>query len=539
MKNLTGMRAATAAAALMVFASALFALQAALVKEGLREMPALELVFFRGLICAALCYGFLRAARQSIATTRPLAQLTLGAAGFASLGLYFAAIGELPLVTATALNYTAPLFLALLVAARGAGAVSTGSLVWVAAGFAGVCLVLQPALGSASGVMLGLGSGIAAAVGYALLSRLGQAGESERVTGFYFSATVCAIAAVPTLATGFSIATLAQAGTVLAIGVLATVAQLAMGRAYAIGSPLVPATFSYSTVVFSCVFGAMWWGEQLGWLESAGIALIVVSGILVSAGPSRGAKTAEANRTEAEIERQRARYYRKNNLLSLYAAYKLAKKTDQVQYVFLIGDAQDNIAESERRLGRIADPFVPGGTLEQMWQERFRAAAYDVEALARMPADTLGGAYGRHMKGLNLRPDYYEQVEPRHRWHYLRLRIRQTHDIWHVLTGYGTDEFGEVGIQGFYAAQFANGQAAIIAAAAILKSVLRGKFGELAKHLDAFCEGYVAGKRAESLLAVKWEELWGENLESVRRRYRIDAAGSRAAAPVRSLKAAA
>jgi ubiquinone biosynthesis protein Coq4 len=245
------------------------------------------------------------------------------------------------------------------------------------------------------------------------------------------------------------------------------------------------------------------------------------------------------SRTETRLEKQRSRYYRKNNLLSMYAAYRLAKDPEAVKYVFLIGDAQDNIAESERRLGRIADPFTPDSALEEMWQSGFRARPYDLEALARLPADTLGGAYARHMLSHNLRQDYYQDVTPRHRWHYLRLRIRQTHDIWHVLTGYGPEEFGEVGIQGFYAAQFANGQAAIIAAAAILKSVLRGRFGELAKHLDAFCEGYVAGKRAESLLAVKWEELWGEKLEAVQRRYRIDTPATRAAAPVRSLKAAA
>jgi ubiquinone biosynthesis protein Coq4 len=91
-----------------------------------------------------------------------------------------------------------------------------------------------------------------------------------------------------------------------------------------------------------------------------------------------------------------------------------------------------------------------------------------------------------------------------------------------MLTGFGTDEFGEVGLQGFYFAQFTNGQSALIGAGAMLKSLLRGRFGDLEKHVDAFCEGYVAGKRAESLLEVKWEELWGERLDDVRKRYRIE-----------------
>jgi ubiquinone biosynthesis protein Coq4/drug/metabolite transporter (DMT)-like permease len=539
-------RDAALAAGLMLIASALFALQAALVKTGLQQMAPLELVFFRGLICAVVILAFARLGGQALATRRPGGQLALGVTGFISLGLYFACIGELPLGTATALNYTAPLFLALVIGLRQAHAARAALLTCVALGFAGCCLLLNPSLagGSASGVALGLGSGVAAAAGYLLLSRLGRAGESERVTAFYFSIVICALAGLPTVVAGFAIATLEQVGIVLAIGLLATLAQLAMGRAYAIGSPMIPATFSFSAVIFSSLLGAVWWGEQLGFLETAGIALIVASGILVSAGqrraPAAAASSADPLPAAAEmVAKQRQRYYRKNTLRSVFAAYRLAKDPQAVKYVFMIGDSQDNIAESERALGNLNDPYAASPALESMWQQRFRAEAYDVEALARMPGETLGGAYGRHMKANGLRPDYYEDVAPRHRMHYLRLRIRQTHDIWHVLTGYGTDEFGEVGIQGFYAAQFPNGQAAIIGAAAILKSVLRGRFGELARHLDAFCEGYVAGKRAESLLETRWEELWGENLEALRRRYGINTPAARATAPVRALKAAA
>jgi ubiquinone biosynthesis protein Coq4 len=246
----------------------------------------------------------------------------------------------------------------------------------------------------------------------------------------------------------------------------------------------------------------------------------------------------ETSRVEKLVERQRRRYYRKNNLRSLYAAFRLARDPQATKFVFMIGDSQDNIAESERRLGKLTDPFA-SSALEAMWNARFRAKPYKIEELAKLPADTLGGAYARHMKANGLRQDYYQDMPPRHRMQYLRLRMRQTHDIWHVLTGFGADEFDEVGIQGFYAGQYTSSMAAIIAAGAFLKSVLRGRFGELEKHVDAFCEGYCAGKRAESLLAVRWEELWGENLESLRRRYRIELPRLRRMTPVRDLKVAA
>jgi ubiquinone biosynthesis protein Coq4 len=59
------------------------------------------------------------------------------------------------------------------------------------------------------------------------------------------------------------------------------------------------------------------------------------------------------------------------------------------------------------------------------------------------------------------------------------------------------------------------------------------------KHMDAFCEGYCAGKRAEPLLAVKWEELWEESVENLRRRYRINVPGRSQPASLRTLKAVA
>jgi ubiquinone biosynthesis protein Coq4 len=57
--------------------------------------------------------------------------------------------------------------------------------------------------------------------------------------------------------------------------------------------------------------------------------------------------------------------------------------------------------------------------------------------------------------------------------------------------------------------------------------------------MESFAEGFSAGKRSGSLIAVKWEELWGEKLEALRQRYRIELPRKRETAPVRELRAAA
>ena len=213
----------------------------------------------------------------------------------------------------------------------------------------------------------------------------------------------------------------------------------------------------------------------------------------------------------------------KLNLVSLYGVFKLARNTDATRYVFMIGNAQDTLAENARRRGDMRDPFADPA-LEQLWQQRYCPEHYDVDELLSLSPETLGGMYARHMKSRGLRPDFFDAVTPRHNLHYLRLRMRQTHDIWHTLTGFDTNPVGEVGLQAFYFAQFTNGQSALIIAGAILKSILRRRYGELEQFVEAFCDGYRNGRRARPLLGVKWEDLWQEPVEDLRRRYNIEAA---------------
>jgi ubiquinone biosynthesis protein Coq4 len=213
----------------------------------------------------------------------------------------------------------------------------------------------------------------------------------------------------------------------------------------------------------------------------------------------------------------------KLNLASLYGLFMLARHPEDVRYVFMIGSAQDSLAESARMRGEMRDPFQDA-TLGSLWEERYCPARYDVDGLLALDASCLGGLYARHMKARGLRPDFFDEVAPRHKLHYLRLRMRQTHDVWHTLTGFGTDQAGEVGLQGFYFAQFTNGQSALIFAGAILKSILRRRYGELEQFVEAFCEGFHHGRRAQPMLGVKWEELWREPVKELRRRFNIEPA---------------
>src|SRR5258706_1696021 len=73
----------------------------------------------------------------------------------------------------------------------------------------------------------------------------------------------------------------------------------------------------------------------------------------------------EVSRVEKAVESQRRRYYLRNNLRTFYAAFRLERNPQATKFVFMIGDAQDNIGESERVLGKFTDPFA-SSALEAM-----------------------------------------------------------------------------------------------------------------------------------------------------------------------------
>ena len=67
-----------------------------------------------------------------------------------------------------------------------------------------------------------------------------------------------------------------------ALGISATIAQIAITKAYRVGNTLGNAGLSYLTIIFSTIIGVVWLGEIIDWQTSLGISLIIISGIFAS-----------------------------------------------------------------------------------------------------------------------------------------------------------------------------------------------------------------------------------------------------------------
>jgi len=99
------------------------------------------------------------------------------------------------------------------------------------------------------------------------------------------------------------------------------------------------------------------------------------------------------------------------------------------------------------------------------------------------------------------------------------MRLRDSHDLWHTVTGYGRDGLGEVCLLGFTYAQTRNPGLAVIALAGGMKYARFIGW----RALSALWYGYRAGRRAAWLPGADWEHLLTQPLDQVRDRLRVRA----------------
>jgi S-adenosylmethionine uptake transporter len=213
------------------------------------------------------------------------------AVGVMSLATWFYAIAHLPLATAMTLNYMSGVWVAAFIVG---GALLYGQparqgplLGTVLLGFVGVVMTLRPTIDQDqlfAGV-IGLLSGMGAAMAYLQVTALGRAGEPEERTVFYFSVGTTLVGGLGVLVTGitpWASVTWQAAAWVIPIGVLASLGQWCMTRAYRKGATLVVASMQYSGIVFSVIYSLLLFGDHIAPIGWAGITVIVISGVLAT-----------------------------------------------------------------------------------------------------------------------------------------------------------------------------------------------------------------------------------------------------------------
>lgn len=206
------------------------------------------------------------------------------------------------------------------------------------------------------------------------------------------------------------------------------------------------------------------------------------------------------------------------------AIRKLLANGDDTAQVFRImralnvGNAPMNYARliATEKGGRIASQHVE-------LAQRFSDPAF----VASFAPGTVGAAYRDFLESTGYSADglvAVSKLEPSeddmsHPYAWMGRRIRDTHDIWHVLTGYKADEsLGEACLVAFSFAQVGGLGWAFIGGAAALKSLKVTGNSLFAK---AVIEGYRNGRAAQWISGEDYLELLHEPIDAARERLNI------------------
>jgi ubiquinone biosynthesis protein COQ4 len=147
----------------------------------------------------------------------------------------------------------------------------------------------------------------------------------------------------------------------------------------------------------------------------------------------------------------------------------------------------------------------------------------NVERLRALPEGSLGRIYlafmareGITANGLAAAADEgYSQRSTDPDVRTFAVWARDSHDLWHVLTGYGRDPLGELCLLGVLHSQIYNPGTAFIALLGLLQVPFEYPG---APSVRAVLQGFAIGRRAEWMIAQDWEALLELPIDEVRAR---------------------
>lgn len=188
-------------------------------------------------------------------------------------------------------------------------------------------------------------------------------------------------------------------------------------------------------------------------------------------------------------------------------------------------DMEDGLRKSQSTCELLRFTSKDAG-VRSMIDERYLKPIPDTESLGKLGKKTLGYRYFHHLDSMGFDPDYYRKIDVESDIDYVMMRIRQTHDIWHVITGFDTHPLGEIAVKAVELAQTHRPMAAAICAGGVFRYMLKEP-EHFADCLESIVAGYHMGLQSRALLAMKWEELWDRDLQTLRQELGVEVIGPR------------
>ncbi len=262
----------------MIFGSFSFGTMNALVKWTSEYTDVWMIIMVRSAVIAFAVAAFAASRGVSLRVNDPKTMLLRCSVGLLAMILYFTALGRIPIGQAVTLQYTGPLFVALLSGRILAEKVSPGVAILVITAFLGIVMIVSPEVGEVEpDALLALGSGFFAALAYMYVRELRKT-DSPATVVFWFAAFSVGGSIIQSAPDVLSLDSRTIAALV-GIGVGAGGGQVGITMAYHKANAAWVSAFSYLTVIVATFYGFAFFGETLSLSDWLGGLMIVGSGI--------------------------------------------------------------------------------------------------------------------------------------------------------------------------------------------------------------------------------------------------------------------
>ena len=161
---------------------------------------------------------------------------------------------------------------------------------------------------------------------------------------------------------------------------------------------------------------------------------------------------------------------------------------------------------------------LPGGA--EMMDERYPPLQPDIEQLAQLPHGTLGHGYASLILRLRYDAEFFKPRATDSEGQWLTQRIATTHDLHHVVSGFGTSSVGESGVLAITATQIGFPAYVSLNHAAQISS-FRLDVTRFTALNASISHGIAMGWCAAPFCTARWEEGWDEPLQLWRERLRV------------------
>lgn len=260
----------------------LFSTYSALSKWLAADYSTWQILFFRGLFgfLPFIAYAVIVGGTDLLRSRQPLMQVVRAVLGLGANAFFIAAYREMPLASAVAIGYAAPIFIVVLSVPLLSERVGIRRAVAALVGFVGVLLIARPGSGLFSA---GAVYAIAGTLCYALLiiatRRLGA--SDKALCTVVYSCGIYALACAPMVAGVWVTPDPADTGLLVATGLFGGLGMFLFAHAYRHAEAAVLAPFDYTAMVWTSVFGFVLWSEVPSPAATVGMAVIAASGLFL------------------------------------------------------------------------------------------------------------------------------------------------------------------------------------------------------------------------------------------------------------------